>query len=34
MRVDINYKKKEKKKPVKNTNTYRLNNVFLKMNSY
>ena len=28
MRLDINYKKK-KKKPVRNTNTWRLNNTFL-----
>ena len=31
MRLDINYKKINKtKKPVRNTNTWRLNNMFLK----
>ena len=29
MRLDINYKKKKKTKPVRNTNTWRLNNTFL-----
>ena len=30
MRLDINYKKNKNKKPVRNTNTWRLNNMFLK----
>ena len=29
MTLDINYKKKKKTKPVRNTNTWRLNNTFL-----
>ena len=29
MRLNINYKKKKKKKPVRNTNTWRLNNTLL-----
>ena len=29
MRLDINYKEKKKIKPVRNTNTWKLNNTFL-----
>ena len=29
MRLDINYRRKKKTKPVKNTNTWRLNDMFL-----